>query len=142
MQFGLTEPRNFLSLIGFRRSNVLKQAPLYGPKLLKIALHLAQTQVAIGSASNFFGIVLILTIILPETHGANFVMATTEESLKLAARTTICLMLFNRFVDVFKHITMRVRASGLRPLNLPIYQIPSTRHQLPRPDRCLDYGIH
>jgi hypothetical protein len=96
---------------------VLKQTSLYSPELTKIALGLAQTQVAIWSTSNFFSIVLILTVVFPEAYGTNFVMAPTEQRLKLATRTLICLVLLNGFVDIFKHASASIRSSNRKEFN-------------------------
>lgn len=109
---------------------MLKQVSLNSPKFTKIALRLTQTQVAIWPASNFFSIVLILAIVFPETHGANFVMAPTEESLKLATRTTIALVVLNWFVYVLEHFEyLRIKPTAKTKIHKLIFKLPNCKLQ-------------
>jgi hypothetical protein len=76
---------------------VLNQRLFYCTILAKVALGLAQTEIVVWPASNFFSIVLILAVILPKTNRADFVTTATKERLKLAARTTVSLVFFPWF---------------------------------------------
>ena len=78
-----------LQLLWRRFANVVYKSPFDSSKLSIDVLCLTQVKVIVRTATNQIGIMLVLPIILSKAHWTDFVMAPSEEHLRLAAWASV-----------------------------------------------------
>jgi hypothetical protein len=85
------------------RSYVFKDSFFYRADLLEIDLRLSQAQRVVWAATDFIGVVFVLTVVMPKADRANFIAAALVESFEFAARTSVGRGWLPRHDNISKH---------------------------------------
>ncbi len=75
-------------LVGLGGSNVREGSLVTGAESAKVLSCLGQAEFTVGTPANEIGVVVILTVILPEAHLADLESTAMGQRLGVAARTT------------------------------------------------------
>ena len=78
-----------LHFFGQRFPDVWNHVFFASSELLKVGSGLSETERAIWAASNYIGVLVILTVILPKAYRANLIMIAPMKRFEFATRTTV-----------------------------------------------------
>ena len=87
-------------------------------KLSEILSSGGEGQIVVWAASYFFGIVVVLPVVVPETHRTNFFFAAAIQRQKTAARTAVALLFLRSVMNVNErcHLSLANVQDEPRPL--------------------------
>lgn len=86
-----------------RLSDGIAESAIAGSVKRVILSRLGERQLAIWTASNFIGIVVVLTVVFPKAHFTNLKASAAQECAIAATGTAIRLRIFRISGNAFEH---------------------------------------